>query len=458
MLTREQGPSLRGMVSAVTAAISVVALVVAGSLILLTSWQRNAAFTMDSVVQSIHLIENVEVDLLAHGRAPSSPDAARLESTIRRDFANARRHVITAEEASVYADADRALREHFDAPKDLAKTRAAFEAMERLVDLNLAQAHDAFESARRVDRIADMIAIALASSILLLASWLLIWLRRSALSPIVSLSDALGRFARGDFETRVEKSGPREIKQVAQGFNSMAESIQRQRDNRLTFLAGVAHDLRTPVSTLRLSLSSMGKEPDRTARVVTMAQRQIDRLERMLGDLVDSTQIEAGRLELRKSRLDLSDIARSTFELFVEPDAPNRLKLDVCDRPVHVFGDPVRLEQVATNLVSNALKYSPNGGEVLVSVREQAGYGLLSVRDEGVGITEAEMATLFEPFRRAGRLKEQVAGAGLGLSVARRIVVAHGGSIDVESAPGRGSTFRVCVPLEPREVAVTHAP
>lgn len=446
------------MVSAVTVAICVVAAFVASALILLTSWQHAAAATLNSVVRGVHLAENLQVDLLAHSRSPRSAEATQKGEAVRRDFRDLGRYMTSPDQARLYREAERALDAHFESPDDPKALEVAVVSLERLVDASLTQAEAAFVSTQQIDSLANGIAVGLASLILLLAAGLLVWLRRTALVPIVALSEALEHLAGGDFETRVAKSGPRELRQVEQGFNDMAEAISRQRTNRLTFLAGVAHDLRTPVTTLRLSLSSMGREPERTARVLTMAQRQIDRLERMLGDLVDATRIEAGQLELRMSRIDLADIARNTFELFDGEEGRGRLRLVLPDSAVHVHVDGARLEQVATNLVSNALKYSPEGGAVVITVETERDFGVLSVRDEGVGLSEEEQAAVFEPFRRVGALRDQVTGIGLGLSVSRRIVRAHGGSIEVESAPGRGSTFRVRVPLEPRTEAVTHAP
>lgn len=455
MPVSEEGASLRVMTTAVTVAVSIVAALVALALILLSGWQRSSADTMNSVLHSVDRSENLQVKLLAHSQNPTY----QMGVALRRDFRALGRHVTTADEAKRYAAAGRALDAHLQSPEDPDALQAAVLSLEQVVNTNLDQAEEAFASARRTDVYANTIALGLASVILLLAASLLLWLRRSAIRPIVALADALRRLQRGEQETRVAKSGPRELRAVAEGFNCMAEALGRQRTNQLTFIAGVAHDLRTPVSTLRLSLSSMAAEPDRTTRLLVIAQRQVDRLERMVGDLADAAQIESGHLELRMSRgVDLADIARNTHELFGGQDAERgRLRVELPDRPVCARADAARLEQVTANLVSNALKYSPEGGEVVLSVGAEAGWGVLSVRDRGIGLTEEEKATLFEPFRRVGPLRDRIPGVGLGLSVARRIVAAHGGTIDVESAPGRGSTFRVRLPLEPQEGAVTHA-
>jgi signal transduction histidine kinase len=185
---------------------------------------------------------------------------------------------------------------------------------------------------------------------------------------------------------------------------------------------------------------------DRIRQFYARVNRQIDRLERMVFDFLDAARIEAGRLELLVEVCDMRDIARATIDLF-EPTAPaHQLSLMAPSDPVRVSCDPARVEQVLNNLVSNAIKYSPRGGQIAVAVKPREDVVLLSVADEGVGIPADEIEHIFEPFRRTGTSKESVPGVGLGLFVARRIVESHGGRITVESTVGRGSTFHVQLP------------
>jgi signal transduction histidine kinase len=239
---------------------------------------------------------------------------------------------------------------------------------------------------------------------------------------------------------------------MARTFNEMANSLAHQQEQQLAFLAGVAHELRNPLSALKLSTALSGRggaplTPERMERTLALVGRQVERLDRMVGDLLDSTRIEAGKLELRPEVRDARELTRDVVELYRSGDSGHVLQLALPDASVLVRVDPARLEQVVHNLVSNALKYSPAGSRVDVVVRRVEDEAVLSVTDQGIGISEDEKRLLFAPFQRAGNARQRAPGVGLGLSVARRIVEAHGGRIEVDSKPGTGSVFSVCLPL-----------
>jgi signal transduction histidine kinase len=178
----------------------------------------------------------------------------------------------------------------------------------------------------------------------------------------------------------------------------------------------------------------------------------------MVGDLLDSTRIEAGRFELHTEPRDTRELAREVVELYQGSGSTHELRLVLPEEPVVVRCDGTRLEQVLHNLVSNALKYSPTGTRVEVRVAQEGPEAVLSVVDRGMGISAEELRHLFTPFRRTGHAREVASGAGLGLSVARRIVEAHGGRIEVDSRPGAGSTFRVRLPLASAPPSTRDAP
>lgn len=226
----------------------------------------------------------------------------------------------------------------------------------------------------------------------------------------------------------------------------MADGIARQREDQLAFVAGVAHELRNPLSALSTDVQALGLAPSGQGRDRALARvgRQVDRLTRMLDDLLDAARIEAGYLELQPEELDLRREVQEVVR-FYAPTAPDRdLVVEAPDEPVTVRGDPLRIGQVITNLVSNAIKFSPEGGPVEVSVGLRGDEAVLTVADTGVGIAPEELSEIFTSFRRSR--PDVASGAGLGLSVVRRIVAAHGGTIEVESEPGVGSTFRVRLP------------
>jgi signal transduction histidine kinase len=133
--------------------------------------------------------------------------------------------------------------------------------------------------------------------------------------------------------------------------------------------------------------------------------------------------------------------------MFEGSSPDHRLELDLPQEPIHAAFDPLRIGQVLTNLVSNAIKYSPAGGPVRVSLERADGSAVLAVTDRGLGISPEDRAELFQPFRRGASVQDAIPGVGLGLAASRKLVQAHGGTIEVESEPGSGSTFRVILPL-----------
>lgn len=216
------------------------------------------------------------------------------------------------------------------------------------------------------------------------------------------------------------------------------------------------HEFRTPISSIKLNLELLelsayqqgALDGARVAEFLAIPKRQLNRLSRMVDRLLDVAQVESDRLVLARERLDLCDLVEDTAErLAVEASkAGSQLHL-VLDRPVTGCWDRLRLEQVTTNLLANAIKY---GGpcRITASVRRRDdGQAELSVNDEGGGIAEADHQRIFEPFERAADGFKQD-GAGLGLYIVREIVAAHGGSVRLVSHPGDGASFSVCLPAD----------
>ena len=176
----------------------------------------------------------------------------------------------------------------------------------------------------------------------------------------------------------------------------------------------------------------------------------------MISDLLDSTRIEAGRLDLHLDTCDLRDIVAHTLEV-QQAAAPDRaFIMSLPDEPIAVRCDGLRIEQVLNNLLSNAVKYSPDSSQVEVDLARDQSAAVLTVADRGVGIQPGDCERIFEPFSR-GRNVGSIAGVGLGLSVTRRIIDAHGGDIAVCSTPGAGSVFTVRVPIAPGAVPAIEA-
>ena len=219
------------------------------------------------------------------------------------------------------------------------------------------------------------------------------------------------------------------------------------------FLSVAAHELRTPLTALHATTQLIEvdpaalDEPRRRGELLARIRRQTGRLVRLVEQLLDSVRAQSGELPLQPSAIDLVALCRDLVDVAVPVGGPRVVV--VADGPVVGRWDPVRLEQVVTNLLSNAVRYSPIDGVVTIGVRAIGSRALLSVRDSGIGIPEAQREMLFTPFfRGANAQRSHAGGLGLGLHIAQEIVRRHGGSIRVESRENDGTTFTVDLPLD----------
>jgi signal transduction histidine kinase len=225
-------------------------------------------------------------------------------------------------------------------------------------------------------------------------------------------------------------------------------------DAKDRFLDIASHELRAPLAALRACASLLEMDPtavtveERRRNLLHRITYQVDRLAALVNELVDMAQLRGGTLQLACAPMDLTETARETIEV-TQLQAPNhQLRLEARGA-VEGAWDRARLAQVMTNLVSNAIRYSPDGGEIVIAVRTEGDTAVLSVRDAGIGIPAATQRHLFEPYyrgREAGELARS--GLGLGLYITLEIVRRHGGRIEVESELGRGSRFTVVLPLD----------
>lgn len=236
-----------------------------------------------------------------------------------------------------------------------------------------------------------------------------------------------------------------------------AEDAVRVREE---FLSTAAHELKTPLTSVKVAaqfldrlLAQEDADGEQLRKLSGQLNSQVTRLETLVTDLLDISRVQLGRLALRARPADLVTIVRGVVERFEHaPERTERHTL-VLDAPDELegFWDPERLDQVLTNLLSNALKYSPDGGEVRVRLERDADSAFIEVEDHGVGIPAHEITQLFQPFSRAS-VSREISGTGLGLYISRGIVERHGGTLDARSEPGAATTFRVTLPLanEPR--------
>jgi signal transduction histidine kinase len=279
------------------------------------------------------------------------------------------------------------------------------------------------------------------------------WQARRIVAPVRALAAAAHRIAAGDLSQRISVASGDELGEMATAFNTMAAQLEQQHELRRRAMADIAHELRTPLSVLRIDLESIEDgltEP--TPQVVARLQDEVALLNRLVEDLRMLSLAEAGELHMDIEPLDVGELVQSTLER-VNGAAREKgvaLSADLSQPLSPVAGDRQRLTQVLLNLLSNALRHTPAGGQILVRARQTGGEVQVSVLDNGEGIPPAELPHVFERFYRADRARSREAGGtGLGLTIARSLVQAHGGRMWAESPPqaeGQGSVFTFALP------------
>ena len=230
-------------------------------------------------------------------------------------------------------------------------------------------------------------------------------------------------------------------------------AARRAIEARDQFLAMLGHELRNPLAAIRLASELIGRTPDAEKREAHRAviERQARHLARLVDDLLDVARVMYGKIALQRSTVDLRDLVESCVRAHEAAAKTHRLTLtfDKGDAPVHVSGDPVRLEQIVGNLLTNAIKYTPQGGSVRTEVFTEGASALVRVVDSGVGIAENMLPLVFDLFAQADRsLDRSQGGMGLGLTLVRNLVRLHGGEVEARSGGlGQGTELRVRLPL-----------
>ena len=220
---------------------------------------------------------------------------------------------------------------------------------------------------------------------------------------------------------------------------------------RQEFLTNVSHELRTPLASIKLMLETVTESEDEEAAKIFLPQvlGQVDRLTTLVQRLLEQARVESGELVLRIDEIDLEEVARPIVQSFGPQAAAKNVTLELRPvRPAIVEADEQRLSQVFVNLIDNALRFTPEGGSVSVTLDVHDGYALICVADTGMGIPYKDLPYVFERFYVADRSRTRgVSGAGLGLSIVKQIVEAHHGTVQVESTLGIGTKFTVSIPM-----------
>jgi signal transduction histidine kinase len=284
---------------------------------------------------------------------------------------------------------------------------------------------------------------------------------RRVAAPITRLRRVASAFAAGDLDVRARTSGVLEVDELADQFNVMADQLagtlrmlEADRDRLREFVADVSHELRTPIAALRMynELHRTGQVDDETrVEFLERAADQIHRLEWLSTNLLDLSRIDAGIFPLDMREGDLREPLRAVVEAHAEEAEQRGLSLTsaVPATSVELRFDRERVVQLLTNLVGNALKFTPRGGAISVGLEEDRDRARIEVRDTGPGIRPEELPRIFDRFYRGTNTGEaRASGSGLGLAIVRSIVEMHGGRIGVASVVGQGTVFSIELPRE----------
>ena len=297
-------------------------------------------------------------------------------------------------------------------------------------------------------------ALMIAGAVALMAALVLsLYLSRSVTEPIQAMSTAAERIAAGQYQERVAVAGQDELSQLAARFNDMARKLDEVESMRRRLIADVSHELRTPLTSIQGSMEGLidGVLPA-SAETYEQIHTEAQRLNRLVDDLQELSRVEAHAFELQPRPVDVTSLMHSVSKRLGSVAASRRIRLETASgsEVPGLVGDEDRLLQVLSNLTSNALQYTADGGTVTLSARRVADEIHISVRDTGIGISAEQLPRVFDRFYRIDRSRSRQAGggSGIGLTIARALVEAHGGRIWAESAgQGQGSTFTFSLPL-----------
>ncbi len=283
-------------------------------------------------------------------------------------------------------------------------------------------------------------------------------------APIERLARGVRDIGRGRLDTRLATDGPEEIASLAEDLSRMAERIRKLDELKSDFVSSVSHELRSPLTAVEgyadlLLEKIQGGRADvrQLVKALLIIRNDTSRLRRFIDDILDVARIEAGQMSARRAPVDVGAVIEGVRELYEPLFREKRLAVS-WRPPAHLpraHGDEDHLRHVLSNLISNAIKFTPEGGRIVIAAEERAGVVDIEVTDSGPGLPPEAYKIIFEKFRQWPAGSAHPKGSGLGLAIAKGLMASQGGDIWVESALGHGCTFTVALPIAP--AAPVHA-
>jgi two-component system, OmpR family, sensor kinase len=277
---------------------------------------------------------------------------------------------------------------------------------------------------------------------------------RSIAKPIERMVAVTRAFGRGDLGSRAEATRKDEVGALATAFNEMAEQLERLIRSEKEFLANVSHELRTPMARIRVVLETAQEDPPRAHGLLKEIGIDLADLEGLVENVMESMRLDMGSVNMVRTELPVSfraiqmnAVGTEAVERFRRLHPHRRITLTTPPDSIEVIADPQLLRRLLDNLLENARKYSNDNNLIAMTVKGGPDAAMVVVRDEGIGIDPADLAHVFKPFFRGDRSRSrETGGAGLGLSLAKRIADAHHGTLAIESHPGRGTAVQFTLP------------
>lgn len=266
------------------------------------------------------------------------------------------------------------------------------------------------------------------------------------IKPLGEINSVARKIARGEVDKRVDIKSDDEIGELAESFNFMADSLAKVENNRREFISNVSHEIRSPITSIKGFIGGIldGIIPkDREKYYLSLTYDEINRLTRLVNDLLDLSAMEAGHLKLNVVKLNINEMIKNTVIKFETKINEKKLKVDVCfnSDDLYVLGDEDRINQVVTNLIDNAIKYVNDDGNVKITTKEKSGKAYISIYNNGPQINEEDFKHIWDRFYKSDKSRTTKMSTGLGLPIVRSILTQHGEDIHVENKKEGGVEF-----------------
>ena len=291
--------------------------------------------------------------------------------------------------------------------------------------------------------------IVVAALVLILSMFVM----RTITRPIGELSEGIAKMTGGDLSTRVNVRGRNEFSELARAFNSMSEKIEAQDKTRSQFVSNASHELKTPLSTMKILIETLvyqdPMDPAMTKDFLGDVNQEIDRLNRIVSDLLTLVNIDSGGMQLKLSEVSLNALLDEQVKRLLPLARENGIEINLeMKDELTVSGDSLKLQQVIYNVIDNAIKYTPRGGEVETTLSRSGRKAIIRISDTGIGIPASDLPHIFDRFYRVDKARSRATGGtGLGLSIVKQTLLQHGGNITASSAEGKGTTFEIELPI-----------